>query len=227
MATTAIPPDLLDGSASRAARLLAVALLRPIAPLVEGLQPVLDRLCDADGRLESDPPALVAELDAAAGLLAARGRVATEIERKFLLDALPEVARAVAPRRIAQGYLPGTELVERVRRVAMPDGAVRCWRTVKLGVGIARIEVEEETTPQIFDALWALTAGRRLTKRRHLVTDGALTWEMDDFDDRDLVLAEVELESAATAVTIPDWLAPHVVREVTGEDAYVNVNLAG
>jgi CHAD domain-containing protein/CYTH domain-containing protein len=168
----------------------------------------------------------LADAAAVADRLAARGGGGVEIERKFLLDALPEAARSAPPREIAQGYLPGTELVERVRRVTTPDGGVRCWRTVKLGAGIARIEVEEETTPEIFDALWALTAGRRLSKRRHLVTDGALTWEIDDFDGRDLVLAEVELESEAAEVTIPDWLAPHVVREVTGEDAYVNVNLA-
>lgn len=227
MATPAIPPDLFEGGAPRAARLVAVALLTPVAPLVGGLPALLDRLRDGAGRLEADPPALAAELDAAARSLAAAGRAGSEIERKYLLSALPDVARDAPPRHIAQGYLPGTELVERVRRVTMPDGRVRCWRTVKLGTGIARIEVEEETTPEIFEALWALTVGRRLTKRRYVVTDGALTWEVDDFDGRDLVLAEVELESEAATVTIPGWLAPHVVREVTGEDAYVNVNLAG
>lgn len=176
--------------------------------------------------LDGGAEPFLAAAAAVAARLAARGGAGVEIERKFLLDSLPDAARAAAPRQIAQGYLPGTELVERVRRVTEPDGAVRCWRTVKVGAGISRVEIEEETTPAIFDALWALTAGRRLTKRRHVVADGALAWEIDDFDDRQLVLAEVELEGETDEVAIPDWLAPHVVREVTGEDDYVNVNLA-
>ena len=88
------------------------------------------------------------------------------------------------------------------------------------------MEVEEACTAELFDALWPLTAGRRLTKRRHVVADGALTWEIDDFTDRDLVLAEIELVSEDQPVRVPDWLAPYVAREVTGEDAYVNSNLA-
>jgi CYTH domain-containing protein len=40
------------------------------------------------------------------------------------------------------------------------------------------------------------------------------------------VLAEVDLSDAATPVAPPDWLAPYIVREVTGEPEYLNVNLA-
>ena len=55
--------------------------------------------------------------------------------------------------------------------------------------------------------MWPLTLGRRLRKRRHAVPEGGLTWEIDQFLDRDLVLAEVELPSAETPVTVPKWLA--------------------
>jgi CYTH domain-containing protein len=57
------------------------------------------------------------------------------------------------------------------------------------------------------------------------VPEGALTWEIDVFLDRDLVLAEVELPGDQD-VTIPEWLAAQVVRDVTGESEYVNLNLA-
>jgi CYTH domain-containing protein len=53
-----------------------------------------------------------------------------------------------------------------------------------------------------------------------------LTWEVDVFADRDLVLAEVELPAATTPVELPGWLRGSVVREVTGEAEYVNLNLA-
>jgi CYTH domain-containing protein len=58
------------------------------------------------------------------------------------------------------------------------------------------------------------------------VREGGHVWEVDAFLDRDLVLAEVELESEDEEAPLPDWLAPWVEREVTGEAEYSNVNLA-
>jgi adenylate cyclase len=89
-----------------------------------------------------------------------------------------------------------------------------------------RQEFEEEMPEAMFETLWPLTEGRRVAKRRYRITDGDFTWEIDDFTDRDLVLAEVELPSSDTEVAVPEWLAPFVVREVTDEPAYVNINLA-
>lgn len=151
--------------------------------------------------------------------------VPLERERKFLLSGVPERATHEPPVEIAQGWLPGQRLRERLRR-ARVNGDERFYRTVKLGSGVARIELEEETTPELFEALWPHTAGCRVVKRRYRVPDGNLTWEIDVFGDRDLVLAEVELPDAGAAVTLPDWLAPHVVREVTDDPAFVNLNLA-
>ncbi|HWP72547.1 MAG TPA: hypothetical protein VNM36_15645, partial [Gemmatimonadaceae bacterium] len=89
-----------------------------------------------------------------------------------------------------------------------------------------RTELEEETSPEMFKTLWPLTKGRRLTKKRHRVPQGDFTWEIDEFTDRDLVLAEIELPSADTQVELPDWLKPWVDREVTGEVAFLNSTLA-
>jgi len=66
----------------------------------------------------------------------------------------------------------------------------------------------------------------RLRKRRYLVSDGTLVWEVDEFLDRALVLAEIELPTANTEVTVPEWLAPSIVREVTDEPAFTNLRLA-
>jgi CYTH domain-containing protein len=162
---------------------------------------------------------------AAARAVAAAGRPEVEIERKFLLSGLPESVRGTEAREIEQGYVPGERLVERLRRVRRA-GATRCYRTVKLGSGLARTELEEEASAAVFDAMWPLTEGRRVRKRRYAVPDGDLTWEIDEFSDRELVLAEVELPSEGTVAEPPPWLQPYVVREVTGEDGFVNVNLA-
>jgi CYTH domain-containing protein len=126
---------------------------------------------------------------------------------------------------IEQGYLPGERLIERLRRIRGEDG-VELVRTMKEGTGLVRLEVEESVGPQVFDALWPLTAGRRLLKRRYRVADGELTWEIDQFLDRDLVLAEVELPAPEVEVAIPTWLSPWVQREVTEDPAYGNFELS-
>lgn len=148
-----------------------------------------------------------------------------EIERKYLLSGLPARCEGLARSRIEQGYLPGSRLIERVRRIRAGEH-VSHVRTVKVGAGVQRVEVEEECSAALFDALYALTEGKRVEKDRFRVADGALVWEIDRFLDRDLVLAEVELPAPDFEVAVPEWLAPHLVREVTDEPAYVNANLA-
>lgn len=160
-----------------------------------------------------------------ADMVAARAHGDVEIERKFLLRGLPPEASRAPAREIEQGYLPGERLVERLRRVR--DGErLRHYRTVKLGEGVTRTEVEEETEAELFERLWPLTEGRRVTKRRYRARDGDLLWEVDEFLDRELVLAEVELPSESTPAEPPEWLRSYVVREVTGEPEYVNARLA-
>lgn len=151
--------------------------------------------------------------------------IPVEIERKWLLSALPPRVLDIAPVTLQQGYLPGDALVERIRRTNSVDGT-RWVRTVKLGRGMARIEVEENATDDLGAALFALTSGKRVTKLRYAVPDGSLTWEIDAFTDRDLVLAEVELPTVDTIIALPSWLAPYIVRDVTDETAFTNWMLA-
>jgi CHAD domain-containing protein/CYTH domain-containing protein len=157
--------------------------------------------------------------------VAGRPAALAEIERKYLLRTVPATARQMPSVEIEQGWLPGTRVVERLRRVSS-DGDPVLYRTVKSGTGLARLELEEETSRELFENIWPLTQGRRVLKRRHMVPDEGLTWEIDQFLDRDLVLAEVELPSRDTRVEVPDWLQPYVVREVTGEAEFSNRYLA-
>jgi CHAD domain-containing protein/CYTH domain-containing protein len=152
-------------------------------------------------------------------------RPGVEIERKFLLRGLPPSMPVTETHEISQGYLPGERLVERLRRDRM-NGSERYIRTVKAGSGLVRMEFEEETSRSMFEHMWQLTQGKRLVKRRYIVESPEHRWEIDEFLDRPLFVAEVELSDADAPVTIPDWLAPSVEREVTGDAAYLNVNLA-
>lgn len=148
-----------------------------------------------------------------------------EIERKYLLSALPPRVAGCAVLEVEQGYLPGVLIKERIRRTTQGD-SVRWYRTFKSGFGLVREEIEEETTARVFEAMWPLTEGRRIRKRRYLVPEDALVWEIDEFLDQDLVLAEVELPAATVIPPIPEWLRPVLVAEVTGDPSYNNSTLA-
>lgn len=150
-----------------------------------------------------------------------------EIERTYLLDRLPPLPREADYIRIEQGYLPdSSSLNGRLRREVLSDGAVRFTHTVKQGNGLVRTEVERVISQEEFDEHWPDTAGQRLTKTRYFVKSGDFTWEVDVFDDLNLVLAEVELPTVASAPKPPPWLAPHIVRDVTHEKQYRNHQLA-
>jgi adenylate cyclase len=149
-----------------------------------------------------------------------------EIERKYLLRELPKFPRPETVLEIDQGYVPGVNVLERVRRQRSEKDDVRYFRTVKLGRGVERLEFEDETDQRLFDHLWPLTEGKRLKKRRYVVKNGTDLWEIDEFLDRPLVLAELELARADATVEIPDWLKPALVREVTDEPQYTNRSLA-
>ena len=93
-----------------------------------------------------------------------------EIERKYLLRGRPPAVEHARSVEIDQGYLPGGEIRERIRRIR-DSGGFKFVRTLKAGLGIERIEIEEETTEQFFLAVWPLTRGCRVQKRRYDVPD--------------------------------------------------------
>ena len=153
-----------------------------------------------------------------------------EIERVFLLKKVPPIPPDAVAYTIQQGYLPRTDEPGggdgRLRKMTCPDGSVLFTHTVKKGTGMVRIERERAISCETFERGWSRTTGRRLTKRRYAIESAGHLWEIDVFDDLDLVLAEVELPSPVTPLKLPDWLAPHVIREVTEEPAFRNYNLA-
>jgi adenylate cyclase len=146
-----------------------------------------------------------------------------EIERKFVLDGKPEWLDDYESARIEQGYLAIVEGETEVR-VRRKDG--QAVLTVKQGAGEVRREEEIELTGDQFEALWPLTEGRRVAKRRYEVPYEGLTIEIDVFEGplSGIVTAEVEFDSeeASAAFEPPEWLG----REVTGDPKYANESLA-
>jgi adenylate cyclase len=145
-----------------------------------------------------------------------------EIERKFVVERPP--GQLDDGDAIEQGYLAvaddGVEV--RIRR-----RAGQTTLTVKSGPDMVRTEEEIEIEPRRFDSLWPLTAGRRVTKTRHLVpVEPDLTAELDVYggDHEGLVTAEIEFPSveASERFSPPEWLG----REVTGDRRFAAQSLA-
>lgn len=146
-----------------------------------------------------------------------------EIERKFLLRQLPPQFEESHSVQIAQGYLAIDPLGTQVRLRKMGDAH---FLTAKRGEGLVREEHEIALTPAQFDVLWPLTAGRRLTKKRHEIPLGELTVEIDIYDgsNHGIVVAEVEFETEQSARTFvpPEWFA----EDISDRPEYSNRNLA-
>jgi CHAD domain-containing protein/CYTH domain-containing protein len=210
----------LRREARRSARPGLLELTRLVQQRIENLYAELER-----DWIEGGVHVLVDDVERMAALLERIAHAGVEIERKYLLRGLPDLDDSTDVVEIHRGWLPGELLRERIRRVRSDD-ATTYFRTIKLGHGVERIEIEEPTSEEVFDRLWPLTKDCRIRKRRYRVPEGDLVWEIDEFLDRDLHLAEVELESASQNPEPPRWLAPHVVREVTDDPRYTNLALA-
>ena len=173
-----------------------------------------------------DEHAFQEQVEAIVAQLSSRAGQPREIERKYLLTRLPDMPNDAAAVEIEQGYIPGKRVEERLRRVRLVGDEKRYLRTFKSGQGLARTEIEEPIPKTLFNRMWPLTRGRRVHKRRYTVADGGHHWEVDEFLDRDLVLAEVELESTDEEVVMPAWLESVVDRDVTGQSEFSNASLA-
>ncbi|HUR93459.1 MAG TPA: CHAD domain-containing protein [Gemmatimonadales bacterium] len=147
-----------------------------------------------------------------------------EIERRFLLRGVPATAAAFAVLELEQGWLPGTRVVERIRPLHRADFPTT-YRTAKPAAAEAAPE-HAELDQALFEEMWPLTAGRRIAKRRHVVSDYGLQWGIDQYLDRDLVLADVGIPGRDVSVVLPEWLQPYIIREVTGEGSYIGRALA-
>jgi len=145
-----------------------------------------------------------------------------EIERKFLLAELPPTMRLARREPIRQGYLALDGDTE-VRVRITPKRAVL---TIKSGRGGVRTEEEVVLDKRQGDALWELTEGRRLQKSRRQMRIDGHDVDVDEYAGAldGLVVAEVEFvdEESARAFEAPSLF----VRELTGDPAYANRNLA-
>lgn len=143
-------------------------------------------------------------------------KTSQEIERKFLLDYLPE--NLENPQKIYQGYICKSPAI-RVRQKG-----TKFYLTVKEVKIFNRMEFETEIDKETFEKLWVTTKGARLEKIRYTLPAGNnLIWEIDVFEGKNqgLLLAEIELPSEDFKFDKPNWLG----EEVSFLAEYQNINL--
>ena len=144
-----------------------------------------------------------------------------EIERKFLVID-DSWRRAASPgMRYRQGYL-STDKGHSMRVRVCGDDA---WLNIKsAAAGIARHEYEYRIPPADAHAILEdLCVKPLIEKTRFIVEHDGLAWEIDVFegDNSGLVVAELELDSADDAFTLPAWAG----EEVSGDVRYYNQRL--
>ena len=157
-----------------------------------------------------------------------------EIERKFLLRNDTWRNAVYLTTHIAQAYLNNDfQFSTRVRLQSLADAPANLElltetnaKYVEANVNIKSCEIgmqrNEYTYPipineaqEIFNASpW------RIHKKRHYLKHEGLLWEIDEFldDNKGLIVAEVELESADQVVNLPDWIG----LELTDDQRYYN-----
>ena len=143
-----------------------------------------------------------------------------EIERKFLVPALPPDYQSWEAIQMEQGYL-STAPVVRVRKEN--DEYYLTYKSKGLMI---REEYNLPLTKESYLHLREKIDGRLISKRRYLIPYGDYTIELDLFSSpkSGLLLAEVEFssEEEALSFTPPSWFG----EDVTSSSLYHNSNLS-
>ncbi len=146
-----------------------------------------------------------------------------EIERKFLVknDTFKQHARTQY--LIAQGYLSSHP--ERTVRVRIKgDLGYLTIKGKSSASGMSRFEWEKEIPVTDAQKLLLLCEQGIIEKIRYEIPVDNNLFEVDVFfgENKDLIIAEIELPSETTAFMKPDWLDKEVTQDIRYYNAYLS-----
>lgn len=144
-----------------------------------------------------------------------------EFERKFLLIKKPSL-KADVVYRIEQHYCGD----ERIRRKSSEGQEDVFYHTVKknLRPGV-NSEVEKKINRDEYYNLLEKSKSF-VIKDRHCYFVGGLKWEVDDFHDMNLVIAEVEYPEENYVLNIPKFIKDVILFEATNYREFSNKNIS-
>jgi adenylate cyclase len=149
--------------------------------------------------------------------------MAHEIERKFLVVSDEWKDAVSAHHRFTDGLIADADCGK--VRVRISESA--CWLTLKgarSSSGLSRLEFEYPIPKEDAEAILSnFCLGSYSEKTRHCVPYRGVLWSVDVYhgDLEGLVFAEVELESEAQLVDMPNWVG----REVTADPQFQKLRL--
>jgi adenylate cyclase len=146
--------------------------------------------------------------------------MAIEIERKFLVSRTDFIT-GLTGTQFQQGYLSHGTATVRVR-----IAGEQAFLTIKgKTLGISRCEYEYAIPKaDAGNMLATLCDEAPIVKTRYLIEHAQKCWEVDVFHgaNQGLIVAEIELKDEHEQLTLPDWIAEEVSRDVR----YFNSQLA-
>ena len=156
-----------------------------------------------------------------------------EIERKFLLKAMPDVLPTEVV-KIDQFYFKNKEGVwERVRQWNSNLYGKRWIHTIKTKISdFSNEEVEKDITKLEYEEFKKgfrenKSNSRYIKKERWIYPDGDLYWEVDIFKDKcHIIIAEIEIPSEDYDLNIPEFISKKTLLEVTGQKLFSNRSLS-
>ena len=158
-----------------------------------------------------------------------------EIERKFLLKAMPDKDPTEIV-DIDQWYWKNKKGIwERARSWESSTKGIRWIHTVKKTIsrGVS-LEDERDMTQEEFDKFVLRCKlkeedSRFISKERWIypVEGSFLYWEVDKFDSgHHLIVAEIEIPKKSFKITMPNFIKDKFLMEVTGIKQFSNRNLS-
>ncbi len=143
-----------------------------------------------------------------------------EIERKFLIKNDNWKSKITKSFEIKQGYLSLD--VERTVRIRITENIGLITIKGKTE-NLSRLEFEYNIPLDDAKELLILCKKPILEKTRHIFIASGNHWEIDVFegDNDGLIVAEIELESENTEISLPDWIG----KEVSIDPKYYNSSL--
>lgn len=152
-----------------------------------------------------------------------------EQERKFLVKVVGKLPKNAQTFDIVQHYLPvaiNTNETVRVRRRGQNNEWVftRTSKKPRMDGGLGCIETEKMLTPgEYWRTLQEVGPVPLIEKKRTVFVYNDMYFELDYFPSKDFYMLEIETEDIGK-IKLPKCL--ELIREVTDEPAYRNVNLA-
>ena len=151
-------------------------------------------------------------------------KILKEIERKFLLKRFPRLEKINTVYKIEQWY--HADGYRYRHQVEVPTNKVSIFKVKK--TNISKGEFQEETyelSQEEFNDL-DLSNSLKIEKTRTVVKHKGFKFEIDKYDNMNIVILEIELDNINESIPFPKYISKEILYEVTGIKEFTNKKLA-